>query len=120
MDYMAKPIQFNVRGTAAPLASPKPDTETSQFLTARVSAEIKVPVSARGVQSAAASVSAQADPDKDVIELEFEGNVHQFINPQQLRDDLAKRRPAVRGAGPANPDVVDVPADFGGGPSRGG
>src|SRR5436305_2345917 len=115
MDYMANTIQFNVRGNAEPLPAPKADTETSQFLTARVSTEIKVPVSARGVQSAAASVSAQADPDKDVIELEFEGDVRQFINPQQLRDDLAKRRPAVRGAGPANPDAAAGPADFGGG-----
>src|SRR5687768_5488754 len=88
---MSDTIKFEVRGTTPSMATEKPASETAGFLDAKVKFKVVVPVAARGVADAATAVTVEAEPGKDVVELEFEGGIRQILHPEQLRQDLAGR-----------------------------
>jgi tetratricopeptide (TPR) repeat protein len=117
---MAERVRFKIPGRESPDLKPRQDAEVADFLNATVRNEIQVSIAARGVPVTVQTLDRSADSDSDVVELEFEGGIRQYINPAQLRDDLKKRKAnLVARGGDASGDVVEIPTDFGHAQSRG-
>jgi len=100
---------------AAPNTAGPPHADIAQFLKIEEKTAVIVGVSQRG--PAVESVAFDAKPD-DVVELEYEGGLCQWVRVDQLRDDLLKRnRLLARGA--AGEQELIIPADLAAPATRG-
>src|SRR6476646_9358602 len=94
-------------------AQPHPDI--AQFLKVEERKAVVVGVSLRGAPLETLPFDARPD---DVVELQFEGGLCQWVRVDQLRDDLRKRNDLLTRGGPEELEVL-IPPDLGAPPSRG-
>jgi CHAT domain-containing protein len=116
MPSAASTIRLRLPGRAAASSSASPPhADIAQFLKVEEKASVSVGVSLRGAP--VESVAFDAKPD-DVIELQYEGGLCQWVRVDQLRDDLQKRN-SLLARGVADQQEVVIPADLGAPAARG-
>lgn len=108
-------IPLRLPGRDVPV-TPNPHLDIAQFLRVEEKKSVVVGVALRGARLE--SVPFGANPD-DVVELQFEGGLSQWVRVDQLRDDLRKRNDLLTRGGPAENETI-IPPDLGAPPSRGG
>ncbi len=116
MPSTASTIRLRLPGRAAdPSPAVPPHADIAQFLKVEEKTSVSVGVSLRGAP--VESVAFDAMPE-DVVELQYEGGLCQWIRVDQLRDDLQKRN-SLLARGAADEQEVVVPADLGSPAARG-
>jgi tetratricopeptide (TPR) repeat protein len=113
---MAEGILLKIPGRKKQSSELRNEASVHGFSKPAVKEEVEIAVAARGINADLHAEEIKADPDSNVIELEYEGGIRQFIHPEQLRDDLQKTQVS-RGGTMSN--VVEIPTDFGPATTRG-
>lgn len=108
-------ISFSLPGREAstPTATPHPDI--AQFLRINQKIAVSVGVSQRGAPLETTRFDANSE---DIVELQYEGGLCQWVRADQLRDDLRERNAALARGGEESQLVV-IPPDIGAPASRG-
>jgi tetratricopeptide (TPR) repeat protein len=109
-------VHLRLPGRAAhPSSASPPHADIAQFLKVSEKISVSVGVSLRGAPVESVPFEAKFD---DVIELEYEGGLRQWVRVDQLRDDLQKRN-GLLARGAAGQQEVVIPADLGSPAARG-
>jgi CHAT domain-containing protein len=117
MANSATSIRLRLPGREADATRPNQGhPEVAQFLNIKEKKAVDVDVSLRG--ASVDTIVFDAQPE-DVIELQYEGGLCQWIRADQLCEDLEKRNGFVGKGSTDNHEVV-IPPDLGLPPSRGG
>jgi tetratricopeptide (TPR) repeat protein len=109
-------IRLRLPGRTSTDAATQAHEDVAQFLKIEEKVAVNVGVSLRGAQVETVPFEAQTD---DIVELQYEGGLFQWIRVDQLRDDLQKRNGLLT-RGTATGDEVMVPPDLGAPITRGG